>query len=476
MPTSTVHAFTDELARLDAVATAEAIRSGELSATEVVAAAVARAERIESSINAIVTPDFERAVRTAAKTAPGAFAGVPTFIKDLIDVEGLPTRHGSEALDGVGAAQHTEGLAQQMFDMGMVCLGKSTLPEFGFPPSTEFPHAEPTRNPWNLAHTAGGSSGGSAALVAAGVVPVAHGADGGGSIRIPAACCGLVGLKPTRGRLLTPSAAKLLPVNIVVDGVLSRSVRDTTLYYNEAEKRFRNHRLPPMGRITTHPERRLRFGAVIKSPVGEVDAPTRATFDKTVTLLEELGHHVELIAAPASAQFAEDFIHLYALLAFVVRTAGRRLFDRSFDRSRLTQLTHGLAARFQKRITSTPGAIFRLRRSAAELAPVFERFDVVLSPTVNRIAPEVGYLGMDLPFDVVFPRIVEWAGFTPLANASGSPSISLPLGHDVDMNLPIGMMFTAAPGQDGLLLQLALELEDAAPWRTLATTETPRSQ
>ena len=476
MPTPAVHAFTDELAQLDAVATAEAIRAGELSTTEVVTAAVTRAERIESSINAIVTPDFERAVRTAAKTVPGPFAGVPTFIKDLIDVEGLPTRHGSEALDAVGPAQHTAGLAQQMFDMGMVCLGKSTLPEFGFPPSTEFPHAEPTRNPWNLDHTAGGSSGGSAALVAAGVVPIAHGADGGGSIRIPAACCGLVGLKPTRGRLLTPAAAKLLPVNIVVDGVLSRSVRDTTLYYAEAEKRFRNRRLPPMDRIRTHPERRLRFGAVIKSPVGEVDAPTRAAFDNTVTLLEELGHHVEPIAAPVSAQFAEDFIHLYALLAFVVRTAGRRLFDRSFDRSRLTHLTHGLAARFHKRIASTPGAIFRLRRSAADIAPVFERFDVVLSPTLNRIAPEVGYLGMDLPYDVVFPRIVEWTGFTPLANASGSPSISLPLGHDAALNLPIGMMFTAAPGQDGLLLQLALELEDAAPWRTLARAEAPGSK
>ena len=476
MPTPTGHAFTDELSQLDAVATAEAIRSGALSATEVVTAAVARADRVEASINAIATPDFERAVRTAAKTAPGPFAGVPTFIKDLMDVEGLPTRQGSEALDGVGPARHTAGLAQQMFDMGMICLGKSTLPEFGFPPSTEFPNAQPTRNPWNLNHTPGGSSGGAAALVAAGVVPIAHAADGGGSIRIPAACCGLVGLKPTRGRLLTPAAAKLYPVNIVVDGVLSRSVRDTALYYAEAEQRFRNHRLPPMERITTHPARRLRFGAVIKSPVGAVDAPTRAAFDNTVTLLETLGHHVEPITAPASAQFAEDFIHLYALLAFVVRSAGRRLFDRSFDRSRLTHLTHGLAARFRERIANTPGAIFRLRRAAADLAPVFERFDVVLSPTVNRIAPAVGYLGMDLPFDVVFPRVVEWAGFTPLANASGSPSISLPLGHDADTNLPIGMMFTAAPGQDGLLLQLALELEDAAPWRTLATAEAPRSK
>jgi amidase len=469
MSTSPVHTFADELARLDAVGTAQAVTSGELHPREVVEAAVARAEAVASSLGAMVTTDFDRALDGPFDVGERPFGGVPTFIKDSTDVAGLPTRQGSDALRRARPATRTEMVAQQMFDMGMVGLGKSTLPEFGFTPSTEFPDAPPTRNPWNPTRTPGGSSGGSAALVAAGVVPIAHGADGGGSIRVPAACCGLVGLKASRGRLVPSAETKHLPVAIVVDGVLSRSVRDTARYYAEAERRYRNSRLPPVGEVDEPLSRRLDVGVVWEHPTGTpLDEPTRRALDDTVGLLESLGHRVRSIPAPIGPEFPEDFKHYWSMLAFAVRAAGGRLYDPSFTRAELSGLTDGLAARFRHNVLRTPGAIRRLRRTAAEAAELFAGLDVMLSPTVTTVPPLLGHLGMDLPFDVLFPRMEDWIGFTPIANASGAPSISLPLGHDDDTGTPVGVMFGAGLGEEALLLALALELEQAAPWTTLA--------
>lgn len=468
---TTAHSYGDPLARLDAVATAAAVNAGELSAEEVVRAAIARARAVDPQIGAVACDDYERAPRRAREVRGGTFAGVPTFIKDMTDVAGLPTRNGSAAFAGAGPATKTFGIAQQLFDMGAVGLGKSTLPEFGFTPSTEFPDDDPTRNPWNLGRSAGGSSGGAAALVAAGVVPIAHGQDGGGSIRLPAACNGLVGLKSSRGRLLPDPHDRLLPVKLVVDGVLTRSVRDTAAYYVEADRRYRSKHLPPLGDVTRPVSRRLRVGALIDSPTGvPVDAPTRAAFDDAVALLEELGHEVRPVSAPVDARFAEDFIHYWSMLAWSVSIAGKLLFDRSFEKRKLTLLTHGLADQFRSKITTTPGVIARLRRSAAAYQAQFDDLglDVVLSPTLAHLPPELGHLGTHLHFDVLFPRVEQWVGFTPLANATGAPAISLPLGHDDDTGLPIGLMFSSPVGHDGLLLQLALELEDARPFRSLA--------
>ena len=470
--TRTAHAFDDDLARLDATATATAVAMREVSPAEVVAAAIERARALEPSIGAVVTEDYDRALQGAPSARAGAFGGVPTFVKDMTDVAGLPTRNGSEAFDRAAPATKTFAIAQQLADMGMVCLGKSTLPEFGFTPSTEFPHGEPTRNPWNLDRTVGGSSGGAAALVASGVVPIAHGQDGGGSIRLPAACAGLVGLKPTRGRLITDPHDRFMPVQIVTDGVLTRSVRDTARYYAAAERHHRNPALPPVGEVTEPLTRRLRIGAMADSPTdAEVDQPTRRAFDEACRLLESLGHHVEPLAAPVGPEFAEDFIHYWSALAWGVTVAGGKLFDPSFDKDRLATITTGLAARFRSRWTQTPGAIRRLRRSAAEHEALFDRIDVIVSPTCAHLPPVLGHLGTDLPFDVLFPRVEHWVGFTPLANATGAPSISLPLGHDEETNLPIGVMFGAAHGRDALLLELALELEAARPWRSLAGTQ-----
>jgi amidase len=470
----TTSAFADDiLGRHDAVGLAELVRAGEVHPRELVDAAIARCEVVEPHLNAVVTESFDQARRNADQAATtGAFAGVPTFIKDMTNVAGLPTLQGSEGCLATPAATSTAAVAQQLFDMGMICLGKSSLPEFGFTPSAEFPEAPPTHNPWNHNHTAGGSSGGAGALVASGVVPLAHGQDGGGSVRIPAACNGLVGLKPSRGRIIATDEAPL-PVNIVSNGVLTRTVRDTATYYAEAEHLHHNQKLPPVGHVTTPIDRPLRIGAIADSPASgasPTDEPTRRVFTSTVELLESLGHHVEPMASPVDERFRDDFVHYWAGLAYGLTKGGTRLVHKSFDASATTNFTRGLSQQFRRDIRRTPGTIRRLRRSTAAFADALAHYDVMLSPTVTSLPTELGFLGMDLPYDQLLPRVVQWVGFTPLANATGTPSLSLPMGLDGPTNLPVGMMFGAAPGSEALLLQLGLQLETARPFPQLANS------
>jgi len=473
LPSTRHHTNADDaLADNDAVAVAGLIRDRQLSAGEVVRAAIARAENA-GPIGAIVATTFDVATAQADRldqaTArlDGAFAGVPMFIKDQIDVIGVATKYGSEAHANAAPAKKHDRVAQQLFTMGLISLGKSTLPEYGFTPSTEFPNGEPTRNPWNLARTAGGSSGGSAALVAAGVVPIAHAADGGGSIRIPAACCGLVGLKPSRGRI--PKSGMNEPfVGAVTDGVITRSVRDTAAYVGEVERLTPNRKLPPVGRVHDPLNRPLRVGVVRDPPLGiQLDAATERELASTIQLLTDLGHEVETVELPVGQQFAEDFEVFWSMLGALVALTAKRAHDPTFDKTKLAEFTRGLGVEARSSRAAIPGAIRRLRRTAVGAATFFQQIDVVLTPTTAQRTPLLGELRIDQPVDVLFPKLKDWACFTPWANACGVPSISLPLGFDEESSLPIGMLFTAAAGQDRLLLELALQLEAAKPFQHL---------
>jgi len=468
MSVRSAHAFCDDvLGRHDATALAELIRRGEISTAEAIEAAIARAQAVEPSIGAVAAEDFDRARAAARQSRDGAFAGVPTFIKDMTDVAGLPTRFGSEALEQAAPAKKTHKLAQQLFDMGTINLGKSTMPEFGFTPSTEFPNGTATRNPWNLDHSAGGSSGGAAALVAAGVVPIANAADGGGSIRIPAAACGLVGLKPSRGRL--PASQTNEPfVGIVTDGIVSRTVRDTATFLAETERMHPNPKLMPIGSVDAPLDRPLRIGAVRTPPTeAEIDPVVSREFEAVIQLLESLGHDVEPIEIELPEHFVEDFITFWSLLAWLVASTSKWTINKSFHKSRLTDVMRGLARQGRQRLRKAPGAIRRLRHSTADYSAKFDTMDLMVSPTVGQLTPPIGHLGMDLPFDVLFPRMREWACFTPYANATGGPSLSLPLGFDEATNLPVGILFSADIGRERLLLETALQLEQAAPFRQL---------
>lgn len=456
--------MTDPFAAWDAVETAERVRKREVSAREVIEAAIARAEAA-APLGAIVTDSFASA-REASPSGP--LAGVPTFVKDLAEVRGTRTAWGSRAT-GQYVSRRTEASLARFFATGLVSLGKSATPEFGLTGTTEPLGFPPCRNPWDPTRTVGGSSGGAGCLVAAGVVPIAHGSDGGGSIRIPAACNGLVGLKPTRRRF-DMDGSHLLPVNVAVQGVLTRSVRDQIAFYAALEREHAP--IAPIGEPPDRPARPLRIGVYVDAPLGTpVDPEHRAAAERAGALCAALGHRVESIACPIETQVIEDFLRFWASLGAVYVYAGKLFTHRGFDASRLEPWTRALSDDFTGDLRGALRAIHRLRRFARTYARIMDRFDVLLSPTLGEPPPPLGHLAPDVPFDLARERLVRFAAFTAFANAAGAPAISLPLARTEKSDLPIGIQLAAAAGNDGSLLSLARTLEREAPWPTTAPGE-----
>lgn len=461
---NTVHSFcNDALADHDAVEIAQQLKARTLSHKEVVEAAIARAHKMEPHINAIASDCFEKALSQSTTPRRGFFAGVPSFIKDNTPVKGLPTQHGSDAIRATPEKKNGP-YARQYINLGFSVLGKSTLPEFGLNATTEPLHTAPTRNPWNVKYSTGASSGGAAALVAAGVVPIAHANDGGGSIRIPAACCGLIGLKPSRGRHILSDQAKLLPINLISEGVVSRTVRDTAYFHYEAEKYYRNKHLPEIGLIEGPSANRLRIGLVMDSITGyETDQPTRKAVEQTAALLSSFGHHVEEMPMLVPTSFIEDFSLYWSMLAFMTQKTGKLVMDSSFKSARLDPLSQGLAGLFKKNYHKTPLFLYRLRQTQHAYARAFSQYDVILTPVLAHTTPKLGHISPDVPFDELFDRLMQYVSFTPLANASGGPAISIPMAKTPE-NLPISVQLMAGYGAEKTLLEVAYEIEQAQPW------------
>ena len=456
-----VHAFTDDaLGDHDAVALAALVRGGAVSPAELAGAAAERARAVEPRLHGLAHDALDAPRRSDDRDA--ALFGVPTFIKDNTDVAGMPTNHGSEAFRA-RAATRDDPYARQFLTCGMSVLGKTRLPEFGFNASTEFMTLDPVHNPWDTEHTVGASSGGSAAYVAAGVVPIAHANDGGGSIRIPAACAGLVGLKPTRHRHVDGAQARLLPINMESEGVVTRTVRDTAAFVAAMENSWRNPELPPIGTVLGPASRRLRVGLVLDSVIGTVDTETRQAVAATAAVLERMGHVVEPVVLPVTRQFVDDFVQYWSLLADLASTSGRFALDRSFDRSGTDGLTQGLRRQHRRRLHRTPVALHRLRRIRDDYARMFRQLEVVLSPVVAHTTPRLGHLSPTLDFDTLLERLTTWVAYTPLNNVAGTPAISLPMGT-TSTGLPIGVELSAAHGDERTLLELAFALEAARPF------------
>lgn len=436
----------------DGLETLEHIRSGEVSASEVLESAIERAEAAEP-LGGMLTACFDRA-RLAKPT--GRFAGLPTFIKDLAQLAGVRTTWGSRgARDFV--SKRSDAIAHRFEAMGFVPLGKSATPELGMTATTEPLGFAPCRNPWNPMHSSGGSSGGAGALVAAGVVPIAHASDGGGSIRIPAACCGVVGLKASRGTL-DMQGSPLLPVNLAVDGVLTRSVRDAIAFWDEIDP-------APLPRAEG-----LRIGFFTRSGLDKpVHPATRRTVREVAALCEDLGHQVEEIACPFPRRVNEDFFRLWGMLGWIQERGARVLMHPRFDASLLEPWTKGMAEYYRAQRLEVARSVLRLRAFVRDYERVFDAYDVLLNPTVASPAPELGHLAPDLPFSTVFQRVEEFGAFTPIQNAAGAPAISLPLGSD--RGLPIGVQLSSKRGRDKLLLALAAKLEAAKPWPRIAPAE-----
>jgi len=455
----------DVLGTADAVETSRRIRAGEIQVSEAVEAAIARAERLNPWLNAIATPLFDSAREQAETPHTGAFAGVPSFIKDIDAVAGSPVLFGSRGLPREPATESSP-FVEQFLSLGFINLGKTTTPEFGLTGTTESLLHGPTHNPWRHGFSTGGSSGGSAALVAAGVVPIAHANDGGGSIRIPASCCGLVGLKPSRGRLAEIEGSELLPVKILHQGMLSRSVRDTATFYHAAEQYSRNPNLPEIG-LVTRPGRRLRIGFF--SEIGQ-HSPAHpecvSAVNDAAKLCESLGHSVERVPPPFAESFHEDFFLLWATMAFVITRFGKRLVHPRFDRSKVEDFTEGLARYAKENVRKLPLSLWRLRRFADQYARGFDDYDVLMNPTVAMPPPEHGYIGPEISFDTALERLKWFIPFTPVQNVSGGPAVSLPLSRSKN-GLPLGVQLATPIGDERTLLELSLELEEAAPWPSL---------
>lgn len=465
-----MHAFGDDaLGDHDAVALAEQVANGKVSPGELVEAALARAEAVNPRLNAVSLLDADGARARAAGSPTGVLAGVPTFIKGLASVAGLPNRFGSRAMPDTPAEANSPTV-DQIESTGLLPVGLSTTPEFGLTATTEPALTGITRNPWNPNHSTGGSSGGSAALVAAGVVPIAHANDGGGSIRIPAASCGLVGLKPSRGRVDKEPDPKLMPVDFTIDGVVTRTVRDTAAFLYGAEQYRPVPRLAPVGHVTNPLDRPLRVGVIEERVDGvRFDSANRAAVADAATTMEELGHHVELIPNPFPAHFAADFILLWSMVPFAMWHAGARVMGEGWDRDQLEPWSKWLVRHFRRNAARAPTAFRRLRKFATEgYSASLQDHDVLLSSTLASPVPEVGYLDPTMDGDVLYERLLNHVAITPIQNVGGGPAISLPLAQDGG-GLPLGIQFAADIGQEALLLALALQLEESEPWPTLAS-------
>jgi amidase len=465
----------DTYATYDGLGLGALVQRGEVSALELLEIAIARAEAINPRINAIVYRGYDqaRAAAAAFKPAGEPFAGVPLVLKDLLgDCAGMPTRFASAFVPPMPAPADSY-LVARLKRAGFVPFAKTNAPEFGLPPFTEPKLYGAARNPWDLTRTPGGSSGGSAAAVAARIVPVAHANDGGGSIRIPAACCGLVGLKPTRGRnSLGPLVGDIMN-GLVVEHVVCRSVRDTaaaldaTAGYMAGDPYAASAPARPYLTELGGAPRRLRIGYSTATPYGNsLDPEIAAATDATARLCAALGHEVEEASFNLDAQtllpafFAVYSAGLAATIDVVAKLIGRAPSASDFEAMTWNIYQIGRAVTASQYLM----AVGVLQQSGRAFAAFFEHRDIWLTPSLSALPLPVGLINVDDPnARLADPRIPAFAHYNPLYNVSGQPAISLPL-QVSKSGLPIGMLFGARYGEEATLLHLAAQLETAQPW------------
>ncbi|MGI5250382.1 amidase [Actinacidiphila glaucinigra] len=450
---------------------AAAVRAGELSPVELTAHYLDRIERIDPALGAYltVTPecaleDARRAERVLKEGGPlPPLLGVPVPVKDLTPVAGVRFTSGS-AVFADRVADRDAYLVRLLRDAGTVLTGKTNTPEFGLPAYTEGAAGPPARTPYDLARGAGGSSGGAAAAVAAGLAAAAHGSDGGGSIRIPASCCGVVGLKPSRGRVSPAPWGDAS--GLAVNGPLARTVRDTAALLDVLAVPAPGDpfRLPPPERSflqwCEREPRRLRIARWAVPDVAgvQVDPQVLAAYERTSALLAGLGHEVVDVPQPLAPGDRDAFTPVWAVLAALTPVAAERERE-------LLPLTRWLRARGQDvgglDYARTLGAMQSVGRKLAEAA---EPYDAVLTPTLAQLPAPVGALRDDADPEADFAAQLAFTPFTAPWNIAGLPAVSLPLEWS-PAGLPIGMMLGARHGEEGPLLALAAQLEAASPWR-----------
>lgn len=452
-----------DLVRLDAIAQADLVVAGDVSALELVDAAIARFERVDAKLGTLVFSDFERA-RNAAKVAQGPLAGVPYLIKDLNAYKGMPLTRGSK-LFGELIAENQTAFTNRIDATGVVVLGKSNTPEFGLLPSTEPTLHGPTRNPWQTDRTPGGSSGGSAAAVAARLVPAAQASDGGGSIRIPAAMCGLFGLKPTVGRFPDQGHGGQ-PWPISIKHAVTLSVRDSSLLLALTERNDGGDLLP-VGFVQREKTKPMRIAMSLNSVFGAPDADIAAGIVETAKRLTDLGHEViEVEGTPNLDEgFSKDFLTLWASGTYAVSQSVREQTGMPAEETGLLEpFTTSLAAYFATLpADALPKAIQGLAAYKQRTIEFLRQYDAWLTPATASTAPAIGEFAPTRQYDELLPAVSRFAAYTPAHNAAGTPAMSIPCGFNAS-GLPLAAQFATTPGGEARLLQLAYQLEEAHGW------------
>lgn len=461
------------IAFLDAMALAGLVRSGQVTPLELVEAAIGRIERLNSKLNAVVTPMYEEARRQAQRPPSGPFAGVPFLLKDLLAAHvGVPLTSGSRLLRAFMPARDSE-LVTRLKRAGLIVLGKTNTPELGILPTTEPRLFGACRNPWDLGRSPGGSSGGSAAAVAAGLVPMAHGNDGGGSIRIPASCCGVFGLKPTRARIPLGPAVGDIMSGLVAEHALTRSVRDSAALLDATAGPDPGdpYWAPPPARpflaeVGADPGR-LRIAFTTTAPTGAPIHPDCvAAVHDAARLAASLGHEVAEAAPAVDAdRLTQAFITVWAAGCAWTLDGLAQAAGRSPGPDDVEPLTRALANGGRQH--SGPAylaAVTVFQQVGREMARFLADWDVWLTPTVAEPPPPLGSFDSP-PEDPLFGimRAAMFVPFTPLANATGQPAMSVPL-HWSAEGLPIGTHWIGRFGDEATLFRLAAQLEAARPW------------
>ncbi|HIF75659.1 MAG TPA: amidase [Porticoccaceae bacterium] len=471
-----------EYLSMDAIAQSESLLKKECNSEELMTAAIIQAQSVNPKLNAINLEFYDSAIEQAksidAKTPPSTpskLAGIPFLIKDLSTVKDLPTTFGSELFKGYIAPSNSN-IVQKYVDAGLLIFGKTNTPERGLTLTTEPVANGITRNPWNTDYSTGGSSGGAAAAVAAGIIPAAHATDGGGSIRIPAACCGLFGLKPSKGLTAIENRTADSWSGMSVGHVVSQTVRDSAAYLDVIKLDSPNlYPLPDSGisffdSLTTTPNK-LKIGIQLDHPTEQIiDEECLIAVRTAAGLCEALGHDVEEIRHPINYQSVitamSRMINLH-----VYQTISDRILELGLDlESAPLEASTKIMATLGRETTADDYLAARdlVQDAARTMAAFHQQIDVIISPVLSKIPAKIGWLNMNSEdMREYSKRFKSYSGFTSLYNGTGQPSMSVPLHRSGD-DLPVGVMFTAAWGHDAQLLQLALSLEESAPWPRFA--------
>lgn len=468
----------------DATDLAGLVQAREVSPAELLELAIDRYEAVNKSLNAVVSTRLPEARREVEGCEPwGAFSGVPFLLKDLmLEIGGSPMGCGSRSYRDY-VSTHDSPLVKKIRSAGFTVFGKTNVPEFGITPYTEPKTVGPARNPWNTAHTPGGSSGGSAAAVAAGIVPMASASDGGGSIRIPASNCGLFGLKPSRGRI---------PVDQdgwgggVVEGCVSRSVRDTAAYIDAVSGTE-----SCVAALASGPPKSLRIGFSTAHPLYESGCKVHPDCENAVLsalkLCESLGHRVEEVQLPWDADVYESDFLPVLFVSTVAEIEQARRVRRGRLRARDVEANTLLMSKLGERIDqhAYERSLDRWQQLSRRVGALYEQYDLLCFPTLAdppalvgqfasppleaatiRVASRLGLVRTLERFGLIGEiarRVFAYMPFTPIANMTGVPAASLPLGTSSD-GLPVGVQFMASAGADELLLRFSAHVESAAPW------------